>query len=205
MVLINSLVCNSQECQVCRFKQTLVFDSENVVRKIDHPLDSANKYLSQSSLQSPDIINFYNGNVVTDADGNAVVMPEWFEAVNRDFRYQLTVMGQFAQAIVASKIFGDKFAIRTDKPNVEVSWQVTGIRSDAWANAHPVQVEAQKSGSERGHYIHPELYGAPEESSIEWARHPQMMKELKQMRENRASQKPEDAIAPTPLAANARP
>jgi hypothetical protein len=55
-------------------------------------------------------------------------------------------------------------------PNVEVSWQVTGIRSDAWANAHPVQVEAQKSGSERGHYIHPELYGAPEESSIEWAR-----------------------------------
>ena len=50
------------------------------------------------------MMNIYNGNVITDANGEAVVaLPEWFEALNRDFRYQLTVIGQFAQAIVAEK------------------------------------------------------------------------------------------------------
>jgi trimeric autotransporter adhesin len=61
-----------------------------------------------------------------------VTLPEWFETLNRDLRYQLTVMGQFAQAIVASKVANHQFSIKTDKPNVEVSWQVTGIRQDAW-------------------------------------------------------------------------
>jgi hypothetical protein len=160
-------------------------DTTNVVVKIDHPLDPANKYLSQSSLQSPDMMNFYNGNTVTDADGNAVVvMPDWVEAINRDFRYQLTVVGQFAQAIIASKISGNKFSIKTDKPNVEVSWQVTGVRQDAWANAHRTPVEQEKNTRERGHYLHPELYGASEESSIDWARHPEMMKRLKEHRLN---------------------
>jgi hypothetical protein len=160
-------------------------DSGNVVVKIDHPLDPANKYLSQSSIQSPDMMNFYNGNTVTDADGNAVViMPEWVEAINGDFRYQLTVVGQFAQAIIASKISGNKFAIKTDKPNVEVSWQVTGVRQDAWANAHRTPVEQEKNARERGHYLHPELYGASEESGIDWARHPEMMKRLKEHRLN---------------------
>jgi len=159
-------------------------DSENAIVKIDHPLDPANKYLSQSSIQSPDMMNFYNGNIVTDADGNAlVVMPEWVEALNRDFRYQLTVVGQFAQAIIASKISGNKFAIKTDKPNVEVSWQVTGVRQDAWAKAHRTPVEQPKDALERGHYLQPELYGAPEELSIEWARHPQIMKHLKEIRQ----------------------
>ena len=157
-------------------------DSENVIVKIDHPLDPANKYLSQSSLQPPDMMNFYNGNTVTDGDGNAVVvMPEWFEAVNRDFRYQFTVVGQFAQAIIASRISGNKSTIRTDKPNVEVSGQVTGIRQAAWANAHCVPVEAPKIGREAGHYLHPELYGAPEEMGVDWSRHPQIIKRLKEM------------------------
>jgi trimeric autotransporter adhesin len=160
-------------------------DTTNVVVKIDHPLDPANKYLSQSSLQSPDMMNFYNGNIVTDADGNAVVvMPDWVEAINGDFRYQLTVVGQFAQAIIADKISGNKFSIKTDKPNVEVSWQVTGVRQDAWANAHRTPVEQEKNTRERGHYLHPELYGASEESSIDWARHPEMMKRLKEHRLN---------------------
>ncbi len=158
-------------------------NSQNAITKLDHPLDPANKYLSQSSLQSPDMMNFYNGNIVTDADGNAVVeLPEWFEAINRDFRYQLTVIGQFAQAIVDKKISGNSFAIKTDKPNVEVSWQVTGIRQDAWANAHRTPVEQQKDARERGHYLHPELYGAPEEASIAWARHPEQMKRMQDLR-----------------------
>jgi len=155
--------------------------------KIDHPLDPANKYLYHSFVESPDMMNIYNGNVVTDANGDAIVpLPEWFETLNRDFRYQLTVIGQFAQAIVASKVANNQFSIKTDKSNVEVSWQVTGIRQDPWANAHRIPVEEEKDARDRGHYIRPELYGAPEEASIAWARHPETMKRIKEMREKQS-------------------
>jgi hypothetical protein len=155
--------------------------------KIDHPLDPANKYLSHSFVESPDMMNIYNGNIVTDGNGDAIVpLPEWFETLNRDFRYQLTVIGQFAQAIVTNEVANHQFSIKTDKPGVKVSWQVTGIRQDAWANAHRIPVEEEKDARERGHYIHPELYGAPEEAGIAWARHPETMKQTKEMRERQA-------------------
>jgi hypothetical protein len=145
--------------------------------KIDHPLDPANKYLYHSFVESPDMMNIYNGNATTDGQGNAVVrLPEWFETLNRDFRYQLTVIGQFSQAIVASKVGNHQFAIKTDKPNVEVSWQVTGIRQDAWANAHRIPVEVQKPEADRGMYLHPELFGASAEKSIALAHHRGMQK-----------------------------
>lgn len=99
--------------------------------KIDHPLDPENRYLSHSFVESPDMMNVYNGNITTDQNGAAVVeLPGWFEALNSDFRYQLTVIGAFAQAMVAEKIEGNRFTVRTSTPNVEVSWQVTGIRRD---------------------------------------------------------------------------
>ena len=148
--------------------------------KIDHPLDPANKYLYHSFVESPDMMNIYNGNVITNATGDAVVtLPEWFETLNRDFRYQLTVLGQFAQAIVAGEVSNHQFAIKTDKPGVKVSWQVTGIRQDAWANAHRIPVEEVKPEVERGFYQHPELYNAPAEKSILWARYPQAMQQWK--------------------------
>ncbi len=135
--------------------------------KIDHPLDPANKYLYHSFVESPDMMNIYNGNVTTGASGEAAVeLPEWFETLNRDFRYQLTVIGQFAQAIVAGKVANHQFIIKTDKPNVEVSWQVTGIRQDAFANAHRIPVESEKVPADRGHYLYPELVGAPETARI---------------------------------------
>jgi hypothetical protein len=154
--------------------------------KIDHPLDPANKYLYHSFVESPDMMNIYNGNVTTDANGSATVtLPDYFEALNRDFRYQLTVIGQFAQAIVATKIQGrGVFTISTDKPNVEVSWQVTGVRRDAFAEANRIPVEEAKPERERGYYLHPKLFGQPEEKSVEWARHPEMMKRLKAERES---------------------
>lgn len=140
--------------------------------KIDHPLDPANKYLYHSFVESPDMMNIYNGTVVTDGQGRAVVqMPEWFEALNRDFRYQLTTIGQFAQAMVASKIANNTFTIQTDKPDVEVSWQVTGVRHDAWADANRIPVEQMKADKERGLYLHPELFNAPPEKSIAAVRH----------------------------------
>ena len=154
--------------------------------KIDHPLDPANKYLFHSFVESPDMKNVYDGVVVTDENGLAVVeLPEWFETLNRDFRYQLTVIGRFAQAIVEKEIERNRFAIRTNFGKVKVSWQVTGIRQDEWANAHRVPVEELKAPEERGSYLHPELFGQPEEKSVEWAAHPEMMSRAKEERQAR--------------------
>jgi hypothetical protein len=128
-------------------------------------------------------MNIYNGNITTDGQGEASVqLPGWFEVLNTDFRYQLTVIGQFAQAIVAREIQNGAFAIRTSAPNVKVSWQVTGVRQDAYAKAHPLVVEQEKEARLRGFYIHPELYGAPAEKQIEWARHPEMMRRAKEQK-----------------------
>jgi hypothetical protein len=128
--------------------------------KIDHPLDPKNKYLYHSFVESPDMMNIYNGNVVTDTEGYAAVMlPDWFEALNRDFRYQLTVIGVFARAIVAEEVRDGQFVIRTDVPNVKVSWQVTGIRQDAWARDNRIPVEEEKPAEERGTYMYPQGFG----------------------------------------------
>ena len=154
--------------------------------KIDHPLDPANKYLAHSFVESPDMMNVYNGNVITDDNGDAIVtLPDYFGSLNRDFRYQLTVIGQFAQAIIADEIFDNRFTIKTDKPRVKVSWQVTGIRQDAWANKHRIAVEEDKTAAERGYFLHPELFGQPEEKNLEWARRPELMKRMKESRPRR--------------------
>jgi hypothetical protein len=134
--------------------------------KIDDPLDPPNKYLKHSFVESPDMMNVYNGNVTTDKRGLAVItLPKYFQALNKDFRYQLTAMGTFAQATVAKEIHNNEFTIRTSKPGVKVSWQVTGIRHDAFAEKNPVQVEEEKSPRDRGHYLHPEAANAAQPES----------------------------------------
>jgi hypothetical protein len=151
--------------------------------RIDHPLDPANKYLTHAAVESSEVLNIYTGNVTTDARGEAKVqLPDWFEALNRDFRYQLTVIGQFAQAIIASEITNHSFMIRTDKPSVKVSWQVTGVRQDAYVTAHPLVVEEEKEDRFKGYFINPDLHGASEEKQIEWARNPEMMRMIKETR-----------------------
>jgi len=138
--------------------------------KIDHPLDPAKKYLSHSFVESPDMMNVYNGNITTDKRGMATVaLPSYFEALNADFRYQLTVIGQFAQAIVQQEIKSNQFTIKTNKPGVKVSWQVTGIRHDAYANADRIPVEEDKPVAEQGYYLHPEAFGQPASKSVQTA------------------------------------
>ena len=144
--------------------------------KIDHPLDPEGKYLCHSFVESPDMKNIYDGVVTTDARGYAtVVLPEWFEALNRDFRYQLTVIDDsdgddFVQAKVVRKISNNQFTIRTSRPDTEVSWQVTGIRHDAFAEANRVAVEVTKNADETGTYLHPELWGQPIDRRVDRAR-----------------------------------
>lgn len=137
--------------------------------KIDNPANPREEFLSHSFVESPDMKNLYDGVVTTDGDGFATVtMPSWFEALNRDFRYQLTVLGRsFAEAVVWDELEGGRtFRIRTDAPRVKVSWQVTGTRHDAYANAHRTPVVERKTGAERGRLLNPEAYGAPASEGI---------------------------------------
>jgi len=139
---------------------------------IDHPLDPENKYLYHSFVESPDMMNVYNGNVILDASGEAAVqLPDYFEALNRDFRYQLTCIGGFAPVYVAEEISGNQFAIAGGEPGMKVSWQVTGIRHDKFAEANRIQVEVDKPADELGKYIHPQAYGLGEEYDIYYEQH----------------------------------
>lgn len=131
--------------------------------KIDHPLDPAGKYLSHSFVESPEMMNVYSGTVVTDEDGTAtVVLPEYFETLNRDHRFQVTPIGQLAMATVDGEVRDNAFTIRTDRPKVTVSWQVTGVRQDKWAEQNRVRVEEEKPEGERALFLHPEVFGEPE-------------------------------------------
>jgi hypothetical protein len=149
--------------------------------KIDHPLDPENKYLYHSFVESPDMMNIYNGVITLDARGEAVVeLPKWFEALNRDFRYQLTCIGGFAPVYIAEKMRANRFKIAGGSEGLEVSWQVTGIRQDAYANAHRLPVEEEKPAKERGYYLYPKSFNQPEETGVEWAHDPEGMRQRKQ-------------------------
>jgi hypothetical protein len=145
--------------------------------KIDHPLDPANKYLYHASVESSEMMNIYTGTALMDMGGSATVtLPDWFEAVNGDFRYQLTAIGAPAPNLhVAREISNNQFAIAGGQPGMKVSWQVTGVRHDAYAKAHPLQVSVKKPKAERGYYLHPELYSAPMEKSVATAHLVQLM------------------------------
>jgi hypothetical protein len=135
--------------------------------KIDHPLDPANKFLYHSFVESPDMMNVYNGVVVAGKNGTAVVeLPSYFETLNKDFRYQLTCIGGFAPVYVASEVQGNRFVIAGANPGMKVSWQVTGVRQDPYANQNRVIPEVDKSPEERGLYLYPEAYGLPRERAI---------------------------------------
>jgi hypothetical protein len=128
--------------------------------KIDHPLEPTKKYLSHSFVESPDMMNVYNGNVMLDGNGEAwVELPHWFEALNRDFRYQLTCIGGQAVVYIAEEIKDNRFKISGGKAGLKISWQVTGIRDDPYAKNHRIMVEEDKPAEKQGSYLHPEAYG----------------------------------------------
>lgn len=134
---------------------------------IDHPLDPANKSLYHSFVESPDMKNIYDGVAILDANGEAVVtLPDWFGTLNSEFRYQLTCLGSVALVYISKKIENNQFTIAGGHAGMEVSWQVTGTRQDAWAQQHRIPVEETKSGEQKGKYYHPELFGAPKEQGI---------------------------------------
>ncbi len=139
------------------------------ISRIDHPTDPANKYLQHTALESPDMLNVYSGTVTLDGNGSAIVLlPEYSEMINRDFRYQLTAIGTAMPELhIAATINGNQFQIAGGKADGEVSWQVTGVRQDVWAEANRTQVEIDKPDDEKGLYLHYEEYGQPLEMSVD--------------------------------------
>ncbi len=169
--------------------------------KIDHPLDPANKYLCHSFVESPDMKNVYDGVVVLDRKGKAEIeLPDWFGILNKDFRYQLTAIGapgpnlyiaeKISEATTNTKYSSSKrsssnknnnnsrFKIAGGTSGMEVSWQVTGIRRDPWANANRIEVEEDKPAKERGYYLHPDVYNQPDDKGISHLLFPKEKQEL---------------------------
>lgn len=136
--------------------------------KIDHPLDPENKYLVHSFVESPDMMNIYNGNVRLDENGEAwVELPDYFDAVNKDFRYQLTSIGAPGPNLyIAEEIADGKFKIAGGEPNAKVSWQITGVRNDPWARQNRIENVIEKTADERGKYLNPEVYDQPESKGL---------------------------------------
>lgn len=139
---------------------------------IDHPLDPKNKLLYHSFVESPDVKNMYDGVAELNENGEATIeLPGYFLALNYDFRYLATPIGNampnlFLKKEVKKRFFGffgtPVFKISGGTPGGRVSWQVTGIRHDTYIEANPITVEVQKGPDElvdMGEYICSECYG----------------------------------------------
>jgi hypothetical protein len=119
--------------------------------------------------------NIYDGVIVLDANGQAeVTLPDWFGALNKDFRYQLTCIGGHAPVYISkevvnnSLVVNNSFSIAGGSPGLKVSWQLTGIRKDAYAEKNRVKVEENKPDNERGKYLYPEAYGLPKSMGVDF-------------------------------------
>jgi hypothetical protein len=107
---------------------------------------------------------------VAISSGKALVrLPDYFEALNKDARYQLTVIGSFAQAIISKEVSNNQFEIATSQPNVKVSWEVKGVRNDAHMKQHPFVAEEVKSAKDKGKYWDPAAHNQPENMRVSYA------------------------------------
>jgi hypothetical protein len=125
-----------------------------VVQQIDHPQDPEHKWLSHALIAAPEPLNVYSGTIVLDGTGAATVrLPGYFPALTNaaDLRYQLTAIGAAAPNLhIAQEVTGTRFKIAGGVPGQKVSWQVSGVRQDAYAAAHPLRVETRKSRKDQG-------------------------------------------------------
>ncbi|MFN8220494.1 MAG: hypothetical protein U0S12_10260 [Fimbriimonadales bacterium] len=133
---------------------------------IDYPLDPAHYELRHYCTEGAEPLNAYSGTVETDAKGYAwVKLPDYFESINKDFRYQLTVVdesgGDFVQVRVSQKIQDNQFQIQTSRGRIEVSWRVEATRNDRYNQMNPPQDVLPKKGNRVGKYLDPETWGRP--------------------------------------------
>lgn len=126
---------------------------------IDHPQKPRTHLLYHSFVESPEAKNIYDGIVELDSNGEATIpLPDYFEALNKDFRYQYFPIGEAMPNLhVKEKVKNNQFVIAGGKPGGRVSWQVTGVRHDPYIEANPIQVEVEKGPGElvdKGECLH---------------------------------------------------
>jgi hypothetical protein len=144
---------------------------------IDHPLDPDNRVLAHASVESSERVVVYSGNVTCDEHGTATVaLPNWLEALATDFRYQLTCVGGHAPVYVSRQVRDNTFEVSGGTAGLAISWQLIGIRHDAWARQHDLVVEEDKPERERGFYHHPEAFGKDMAVSVHWVRNEELVR-----------------------------
>jgi hypothetical protein len=146
--------------------------------KIDNPLDPQHQYLYHYAVESPQVQNQYDGAVVLDAQGQAVVqLPAYFSAINAaGYTYCLTPIGApMPNLYVAQEIQGNTFTIAGGVAGKKVSWVVYAQRSDPWLRDHPQPEVTDKPASEVGTYLYPRGYGQSETRAEDYARQQQAL------------------------------
>lgn len=140
---------------------------------IDDPEDPTNKMLRHFCTEGNQPLNAYSGNVTTDGQGYAwVTLPSYIDDINKDFRYQLTVLDEgddFVQVKVCKKMTGGRFQVRTSKPGVEVSWRLEGLRNDLRVQKYGYSDIVEKPANWKGKYLRPDLYNAAPNRGIFYA------------------------------------
>lgn len=135
--------------------------------KIDDPRAPSERTLTHTPLETDELAVTYSGNVTTGGDGRATVtLPDYATVLASDWRYQLTPIGKFGQAIVERELKGRSFVVRTESPRTKVSWTVTGTRRDPQARRDAIDPLSAKRGAAKGKYLDPTLYGKPASQAV---------------------------------------
>jgi hypothetical protein len=139
---------------------------------IDHPKDPANKYLYHYNLESPEPYNLYQGTITLDETGSAwVSLPDYFDAINTDFSYQLTAVGAAMPNLhISNTINGNRFQISGGVAYKRVSWQITALRNDSMVRNNGFLTEVEKPEAEKGTYLYPEGFGEGKELQRDYKR-----------------------------------
>ena len=128
--------------------------------RVDHPDAPSTRYLQHAAVGSSEMKNVYDGVITLDSRGEATVtLPDYIETLNDTFRYQLTCIGGHAPVYIAEEVGNGSFDIAGGRAGLKVSWQITGVRRDPYAQQNSFEVESSKTEAEFGLYQNPELYG----------------------------------------------
>ncbi len=172
---------------------------------IDHPLDPQHKMLKHFSIESNEVLNMYRGNVVLDGNGEATVeLPDYFDAININFSYNLTAIGSKADLFIKSEISNRRFEIAGGKPGQKVSWVVYADRNDEYARQNPdaKKTELEKPDGWDGKYFQPKLFGASEEQGIFYYLKKEVQKTDEPAEQNRKEEKQAPKLSGKKIAGN---
>jgi len=133
------------------------------VGQVDDPASPTTRWLQHAVVESSERVRTNSGTATLDSRGEATVqVPSRYPSLHTDHRYQLTAIGSPGPRLHVSRELDKSgtFAIGGGAAGQRVSWQLTGVRADPFARAHPLVTEQPKPSWRQGTYTHPELYGA---------------------------------------------